>query len=88
MKELRPALQELSAELAKPEPTISLVKRWATPLRNALIASSKWGLKKIDKVVDVFIAGGVMWLTQHGDQLQKAFDAVVAWLDIAAKSLF
>jgi hypothetical protein len=88
IKELRPALQELSAELAKPEPSISLVKRWATPLRNALIASSKWGLKKIDKVVDVFIAGGVMWLTQHGDQLQKAFDAVVAWLDIAAKSLF
>lgn len=46
IKELRPAIEELSAELAKPNPAIPLIKRWATPLRDALIASSKWGLKK------------------------------------------
>jgi hypothetical protein len=87
--EFRLALEELSGELAKPQPTIALVKRWATPLRDVLITSSKWGLKKLDKVVDAVITGGVLWLAaQHSEQLQKAFDAIVAWLDIAAKPFF
>jgi hypothetical protein len=93
IKALRPALEELSAELAKPEPSISLIKRWATPLRNALITSSKWGLKKIDGAIDAGLkAAAVTWVgwmaTQYSESLHKAFDAIVAWLDIAAKTLF
>jgi hypothetical protein len=89
IKEFRLALEELSGELAKPQPAIALVKRWATPLRDVLITSSKWGLKKLDKVVDAVITGGVLWLAaQHSEQLQKAFDAIVSWLDIAAKPFF
>jgi hypothetical protein len=89
IKEFRLALEELSGELAKPQPAIALVKRRATPLRDVLITSSKWGLKKLDKVVDAVITGGVLWLAaQHSEQLRKAFDAIVAWLDIAAKPFF
>jgi hypothetical protein len=93
IKELRPALQELSAELAKANPAIALVKHWATPLREALIASTRWGLKKIDGAIDAGLkagaVAGVGWLAaQYSEPLHKAFDAVVAWLDTAAKSLF
>jgi hypothetical protein len=91
--ELWPALQGLSAELAKPNPAISVVKRWATPLRDALIACAKWGLNKIDGAIDAGLKAGAIagigWLaTQYSEPLHKAFDAVLAWLDIAAKTLF
>jgi hypothetical protein len=92
IRELRPALQELAEELAKPNPTISVIKRWATPLRDALIASTRWGLKKIDKALDAAAAaaggGGVVWLATHNDQLHKAFDAIVHWLDVVTTSPF
>lgn len=91
--ELRPAIAELSAELAKPSPTIALIKRWATPLRSALIACAQWGLKKIDGGIDATVkagmVGGAGWLVaQYSEPLHKAYDAVIAWLDVAAKSLF
>jgi hypothetical protein len=90
IKELRPAIRELSAELAKPNPVISQVKRWATPLRNALILSSKWAFKKIDKALDgaATAAGatGVAWIGAHySESLHQAFEAVVNWLDIVTK---
>ena len=90
IKELRPAIRELSAELAKPNPVISLVKRWATPLRNALILSSKWAFKKIDKALDgaATAAGatGVAWIGAHySESLHHAFEAIVNWLDIVTK---
>ncbi len=93
IKELRPALIELATELARANPAIGLVKRWATPLRDALLASTKWGLKKIDTGIEAGIkaaaVGTVGWLaTQYSEPLQKAFEAVVAWLDIVAKTLF
>jgi hypothetical protein len=93
IKELRPALQELSAELAKPNPSIAVVKRWATPLRDAFIACINWGLKKIDGAIDAglkaVVTAGVLWLVaQYSEPLHKAFDAVLAWLNIAAKTLF
>jgi hypothetical protein len=87
--ELLPALQELSAELAQPNPSIAVVKRSATPLRDALIACAKWGLKKIDRAVDAaVVAGAGLLIAQYREPLHKAFDAVFAWLDIAAKTLF
>ena len=97
IKELRAALPELSAELAKATPSISLVKQWAIPLRNAVIVSSKWAWKKIDKGLDAAVAaagsaagaGGIAWIGAHySDSLHNAFEAVVNWLEIAAKTLF
>jgi hypothetical protein len=72
---------ELSAELAK-----------ATPLRTAVIASSKWGWKKIDKGLDAAVVaagtGVVVWIGAHySGALHNAFEAVVNWLEIAAKPL-
>lgn len=62
--ELPEALQELSAELQKPNPEIRLIKRWATPLRNAVIASAKWSFKKLNgaltAVVNTAAVGGVV----------------------------
>lgn len=92
IRELRPALQELSAELQKPNPEIALVKRWATPLRDAVIATATWSWKKLDGAVSaVFNVGAVAgagWLYNHPEYIQIAFDAIVSWLDIAAKTLF
>jgi hypothetical protein len=93
IKELRAALPALSAELAKATPSISLVKQWAIPLRNAVIVSSKWAWKKIDKGLDAAVAaagtGGVAWIGAHYSvSLHNAFEAVVNWLEIAAKTLF
>ena len=86
------ALQELSAELQKSNPEITVVKRWATPLRNAVIASAKWTFKKLDNaltaVVNTAAVGGVVWLYTHPEHLQMAYDAIIKWLDLAAKTLF
>jgi hypothetical protein len=93
IKELRPAIAELSAELAKPNPIISLVKRWATPLRNAVIASAKWTWKKIDTGLDAGVKAGATTavagiVAHYSDPLRHAFEAVVNWLELAAKTLF
>jgi hypothetical protein len=89
IKILRPALVELRAEFAKPNPSISSVKRWAEPLRNALIASGKWGVRKADKVVDGAMAAvgatGIVWLGHYySPTLQNAFDAIISYLQIVA----
>lgn len=91
--QLRPALAELRAEFAKPNPAIQLVKRWAEPLRNALIACSKWTARKVDKAVDAAatIAGGsaaVALGTHYSEALRNAFEAVVKWLEIVARHVF
>lgn len=93
IKELRRAIPELSAELVKATPSISLVKRWATPLRNAVILSAKWSFKKIDEGLDAAVktagAGGIAWVGAHySSALHNTFDAIVNWLEIAAKTLF
>jgi hypothetical protein len=97
IKELRPALQELSMELAKPNPDIGLVKRWTTPLRDALIATAKWSGKKIDIALDEAaktagkaIGVGVVSIVglHYYPAMVTAFEAVANWLEIAAKTLF
>lgn len=97
IKELRPALQELSTELAKPNPDIALVKRWATPLRDALVATAKWSAKKIDIALDEAaktagqaIGVGVVSIVglHYYPAMVTAFEAVTNWLEIAAKALF
>jgi len=89
IKELRPALAELRTELAKLNPAIEAVKRWAAPLRRALIASAIWAAQKIDKAVDAGVkAMGVAIIARYSESLRNAFDAVINWLDIAARHLF
>ena len=97
IEQLRPALAELSSELAAPEPSIPLVKQWAAPLRAALVAGIKWVGRKVDKAVDAAmttigktagaaIAGSA---AVHLDPaLNRAFHAVISWLELAAKTLF
>jgi hypothetical protein len=91
LKQLRPAVAALSAELAKPNPTITFVKRWAKPLRDAIIASGKWGAKKLDKGVDAGVkvagAGAAVWLWGHSPALHNAFNAIIHWLHVAANTL-
>jgi hypothetical protein len=97
IKELRPVLQELSTELAKPNPDIGLVKRWATPLRDALIATARWSGRKIDIALDEAaktagkaIGVGVVSIVglHYYPAMVTAFEAVANWLEIAAKTLF
>lgn len=79
---------ELSAELAKATPSISLIKRWAVRLRPKVIASSKWGWDKIDKGLDSVVGAALIWIVAHySSVLYNAFTAVVNWLEIAAKLL-
>lgn len=93
IRELREAVGELLEEYNKSRPTIALVKKWATPLRNALVATSRWALRKVDGAVDaavkVLATTAVVGLgVQYHEPLEKAFDATIRWLDIVAKRLF
>ncbi len=93
IRELRQALVELQTEFSKPNPAIQFVKRWAEPLRKALIANAKWGAKKLDKAVDAAMAVGggsvaVAIGAHYSEPLHKAFDAIIKWLEIVAHTIF
>lgn len=96
IEEVRRATAKLSSEFAKSKPNIAFVKRWATSLRNAIIVAGTWGVRKLDKALDSAIttagsvAGGasIAMLMAHYPALHHAFDAIVLWLEIAAKSTF
>jgi hypothetical protein len=93
IKELRPALIELRAEFSKPNPAISLVKRWAQPLRDAVIASGTWAARKLDKAIDAAatVGGGGIAVgigAHYSESLHSALDAVIKWLEIAARHVF
>jgi hypothetical protein len=85
IKEVPVAVQQLSAELDKSNPSIALVKKWAQPLRDALVAIGVWGWKKLDKGLDTAVILGIGWAFAHPDQLRTAYDAIISWLDVAAK---
>src|SRR5262249_32138633 len=91
--ELNIAITELRAEFAKPEPRIHWVKRWGGALCDAVIASGKWVGKKIDKAVDgamttagVAVAAAIG--AQYSEPLNKALNAIIEWLTIAARTVF
>jgi hypothetical protein len=48
--------------------------------------------KKLDgaltAVFNASAVGGAVWLYNHPEYLQIAYDAIIKWLDLAAKSLF
>jgi hypothetical protein len=101
VQEVREAARELQLEFAQPNPKISEVKRWATPIRDALIACGKWSAQKLDKAVDATATAigtavgttlGVgltaIILNQCFPSLHNAFDAIINWLEIAAKTVF
>jgi hypothetical protein len=39
-------------------------------------------------VFNVSAVGGTVWLDNHLEYSRMAYDAVIKWLDLAAKSLF
>jgi hypothetical protein len=93
LQQVREAVKELKLEFGKPNPKISIIKRWAAPLRNALILCGKWTGKKLDKGADATIkvvgAGiGTFILGQCFPSLHNVFSAIIDWLEIAAKSVF
>jgi hypothetical protein len=88
IKNVRLAIPALKLELAKANPAIGVVKRWARPLRDALIASTKWAAKKIDKGVDaamkVLGAAFATWLlSEFVPAVHNAIGAVIEWLEIS-----
>lgn len=91
-RELPHAVDELCAELQKTNPEIAAVKHWATPLRIAVSASAKWTLKKLDEaltaVVKVSAVATCGWLYNHPEHLHMAYDAIIKWLHLAARSVF
>lgn len=93
LKSLREEVLELRAELAKPAPSIGFVKRWAKPLRDAVIASARYAARKVDKAIDTAITVGtssavVAVAAHYSDPLHAALNAVIKWLEIAAQHLF
>jgi hypothetical protein len=93
IKLLRSAIAQLRVEFGRQNPVISRIKLWTKPLLMALIAIGKWAAAKLDKGVDAAMiavgsAGGavvVAWFgLQYSEPLQKAFNAILNWLHIAA----
>jgi len=91
--EIREATLELRAEFQKPNPIIAFIKKWAKPLRDALVAAGRWLSKKLDKAADeamkpIGLAAGTFAATQLFPPIHHAFDAIIAWLELAAKTIF
>lgn len=91
--EIQQATLELKAEFQKQNPLIAFIKKWAKPLRDALVAAAKWAGRKIDKAVDeavkpLGIAAGTFVATQLFPPIHHVFDAVITWLELAAKAIF
>ena len=88
-KQLQPALLELGTELRKAAPEISLVKRWATSVRNVLIVTGKWSWELLNVGIKAgAAAAGAKIGADHAGDLVNAFQAIVNWLEIAAKTVF
>jgi hypothetical protein len=91
-EELRTDVVALHAEFGKKKPSISLVKKLGTTLRHAAIASVKWAGHKIDLAFDTAIkagipAAGLVLSAKYSEQLHKALDTVITWLEIVAQKL-
>jgi hypothetical protein len=86
IKELRPAVAELRAEFAKPNPAIPNVKHWAKKLRDAVIASAKWGAKMvIGGALSALGGAAALDVWQYYDPtLHHAFNSIIQWLHISA----
>ena len=93
LPEITEAVLELKIELQKSNLVIATIKTWAKPLRDALVATGKWIGQKIDKAVDaamkpIGVAVGTYVATQLFLPIHHAFDAIINWLELAAKTLF
>lgn len=91
--ELREAVHELKLEFKARSPAIATIKKWANRLRDVLVVAGKWVGKKLDKVVDsamtvIGTGGGGYVLSQYVPPIRHAFETIINWLDIAAKTLF
>ncbi|MBS0533649.1 MAG: hypothetical protein JSR72_06295 [Proteobacteria bacterium] len=91
-QDIREAALELRKEITSSAPEIGRIKQWATPLRDGLVAIMKYVAQKADKAVDAAVkataVGAVTMIgLRYSEQLERAFDAVVSWLEIAAKTV-
>lgn len=93
LPEVQRAVAELKLEFHRLTPAIAKIKQWAKPIRDVLVVAGKWAARKADKAVDAAMVvigtgAGTYVLTQLVPPIHDAFDAVIKWLEIAAKSLF
>ena len=91
--EIKEATLALKAEFQSASPVIASVKKWAKPLRDALLAAGRWAGKKIDKAVDeamkpVGLGIGTYATSQLFPPIHHAFDAIINWLALAARTIF
>jgi hypothetical protein len=75
--EFRRSIGQLKAEFKRPFPSIATIKQRVIPLRNMVLRIGLWG---------VGVAFGGYFQTRFGPQIYQAFDAVIQWLEIAARS--
>ena len=90
---LQPVVLQLQVEFGKPNPSIPEVKKLATPLRDAVMASIRWIGRKLDTAVDTAIraavpAAIVAVSASYSEPLRKALDTIVSWLDLVARTVF
>lgn len=93
LPDVQKSVAELKAEFQRPNPVIANIKRWAAPLRDALVVAGKWAARKADAAVDAAVkvigtGTGTYAVAQVFPPLRDAFDAIIKWLEIAARSIF
>jgi hypothetical protein len=93
LPEIQKSVAELKLEFQQPKPVVAKIKQWAKPLRDALVAAGRWAAQKADKAVDAAMKPigtglGAYVLDQYVPPIHHAFQAIIDWLEIAAKTLF
>jgi hypothetical protein len=89
---LREEATALHLEFAKPNPSISLVKKLGMALAKAGLVSIKWVGRKIDLAVDTTITKGLpivgpIVVASYNEDVHKVIEAVRNWLEIVAHKL-
>jgi len=89
---LRSDALALQAEFSTLRPSIQIVKKLGSSLRDAAVASFKWIGRKADLAVDTAIKTAVPLaataaVASYNEALRKAIDAIIAWLNVVAHKI-
>jgi hypothetical protein len=95
--QFKPIVQELRYEFDKTEPSIPLVKRLVSRLRDGLGSAMKWGAKKLDIMMDeaakttgkaLVVTAGIASEPHLHSAFAQAYHAIVHWLDVVTSIPF
>ena len=91
-EEIRSNATELKSEIAKPSPSIAVVKRIGSALYRAAGASMKWVGGKLDRLVDKTIDSlaplAAVGIAAYHDQVAGVLVSIFEWLKIVAHTIF